>query len=75
MPCWNLTGNWSWSGNWWWLTGFWVLGLLAIAGFAVYMSSRSSGRDDAVVVLRRQFAEGKVTEEEYQRKLSLLEKK
>lgn len=69
---------WYWYGGWWWMTAFGMVCLLfvaAVIGFTVYMVARALRHDEAVAILRRQFAEGKLNEEDYQRKVSLLKKK
>jgi uncharacterized membrane protein len=53
-----------------------LLGLLVLVAviYGIYQFFRGQREDDAIMVLRRRFAQGDITEEEFRRRLDLLKK-
>lgn len=70
----------AFAGGWWILSGplFWLL-LIAGIVFLVHATGRSpstgGGRETAIDVLERRFAEGELTLKEYRERRSVLEEK
>lgn len=60
--------------SWGWMFFGPLVGLLLVVGisFGIYHLIRSPRKDDALMVLRRRFAQGEISEEEFQRRRDLL---
>ncbi|WP_254545572.1 SHOCT domain-containing protein [Halomarina pelagica] len=72
---WGGPGGWMMGtgggGAWWWLGGLlWLLGLIAVVALAsgVLRGAGGEGEDSALVELRRAYARGDLTDEEYERR-------
>lgn len=65
----------SWHTGWHvvWMIGFWVV-LIALAAllFSRLFRSSASDRDDPETILKRRYAEGEMSREEYERRLEEL---
>ncbi|MGB4406369.1 MAG: SHOCT domain-containing protein [Sphaerochaeta sp.] len=58
----------SWSGNWWgWIVIFILIVVIAVVIIALFRSRRggSTSSSEALEILRRRYAEGKISKEEY----------
>ena len=71
MPYWGHGWNMAWSMGLWWL-----LGLGAIVG-AVWLVGRAARRvpprrESATEVLRRRYASGEISDDEYRSRMALL---
>lgn len=63
------------TGTAWGMMLFMGLGglvFLAAIGSAIYLLARRLRQDDALMVLRRRFAEGEITAEQYHERLAML---
>jgi putative membrane protein len=63
---WGYVDGWSWL----WMAAMTVLfwgGVFALAVFAFRSFGRSKGNDQAIDVLRRRFASGEITQDEFEK--------
>ena len=68
--------DWIWGAHWlWW--GFWVLVVVAVGVLVVRLFSstqmRSDAQDDPLEILRRRYARGEISTEEFEERKAKLE--
>jgi putative membrane protein len=75
--------GWHWADGGWWVMGLgmlaWVLLLAITVALIVWLVNRNAprrqpGGDSAEEVLRRRYASGEIDAEEYERRLSVLQR-
>lgn len=70
---WHMDDGWGWWMvlNWIWIIGFWVLIFWAVRAFLGPGRDRTTARPrtgaDALEILNRRYANGEITDEEYDR--------
>lgn len=66
MPMWDYFGGWSWLWMALMMVLFWG-GIIALAIFVIRSVTGPKSNDQAIDVLRRRFASGEITQDEFEK--------
>ena len=65
------------GGNWLWMAGMMILfwgAIIVLAVYAIRAFTRTQGHDQALDVLRRRFAGGEITQDEFDKSRNALQR-